>query len=459
MHKLERDLREKEWFLDFRKQLEAKEIHWIGGGKAANKILNDIRRHQMMWKDGDNEWVEIGSGGFSINNTVGLSEAKKSLKKVGLIQIKENPLNGPCGSRCCSYKIDDDLFKNELPNIRKKDPIYLKRREKKQKQHNILNNELHAIIEANSRRLTIDYERLYEFLTEADNTEEFIQIQTVFDKFVIEDIHEIIQDRTDRIHSPWLQVPKRFREFIFNADGKQLVDIDMVSAHPAILLHLYEKFDYASFIAENKALKESWTSLNRSRDIQQGGDGKAPSYSLPLDEVEKRKYKRAVKEDIYSFLAGKVRELSLKNVDYSRPQVKQMFSAFLNSPSWLEKETVTHLNFRIGRNKINLVGQAFIREFPFLTLLMQHEAKDPAFDIKSKDGDDCYGIAIMRMESKIMRTVYELLAKKSLFFIPCHDGVLVEADAVDLTCNSILQSMKGELGLRYDSSFIKTTYL
>ena len=54
----------------------------------------------------------------------------------------------------------------------------------------------------------------------------------------------------------------------------------------------------------------------------------------------------------------------------------------------------------------------------------------------------------MRMESKIMRTVYELLAKKSLFFIPCHDGVLVEADAVDLTCNSILQSMKGELGLR-----------
>ena len=33
-------------------------------------------------------------------------------------------------------------------------------------------------------------------------TEEFIQIQTVFDKFVIEDVHEIIQDRTDRIHSP-----------------------------------------------------------------------------------------------------------------------------------------------------------------------------------------------------------------------------------------------------------------
>ena len=62
MHKLERDLREKEWFLDFREQLEAKKIPWIGGGKAANKTLNDIRRHQMTWKDGNNEWVEIGSG-------------------------------------------------------------------------------------------------------------------------------------------------------------------------------------------------------------------------------------------------------------------------------------------------------------------------------------------------------------------------------------------------------------
>ena len=70
----------------------------------------------------------------------------------------------------------------------------------------------------------------------------------------------------------------------------------------------------------------------------------------------------------------------------------------------------------------------------------------------------CYGIAVMRMESKIMRRVYELLAKKSLFFIPCHDGVLVEEAAVALTRRTILNSMNSELGLRYDESFIKTTY-
>ena len=75
MHKLERDLREKEWFLDFREQLEAKNITWIGGGKAANKILNDIRRHQSTWKDGNNEWVEIGSGGFSISFTTSVSKS------------------------------------------------------------------------------------------------------------------------------------------------------------------------------------------------------------------------------------------------------------------------------------------------------------------------------------------------------------------------------------------------
>ena len=86
-------------------------------------------------------------------------------------------------------------------------------------------------------------------------------------------------------------------------------------------------------------------------------------------------------------------------------------------------------------------------------------AKDPSFDIKSKDGDDCYGIAVMRMESKIMRNVYELLAKKSLFFIPCHDGVLVEEAAVGLTTKTILQSMSRELGLHYDQSFLKTTYI
>jgi len=459
MHKLERDLREKEWFLDFRDQLVAKNIPWIGGGKAANKTLNDIRRHQMTWKDGNNEWVEICSGGFSISNTRILKKAKKHLEDAGLIQIKNNPLNGPCGSRCCSYKLDDDLYKNELPKIRKKDAVYLKRRVTKKKAHNILNNELHAIIQANSEKLTVDYERLYELLIASENTEDLIQVQTVFDKFIKEDIHEITKDRTDRIHSPWLQVPKRFRQFVYNSDGKKLVDLDMVAAHPAILLHLYEKFDYASFIAENKALKEKWNGHHRSRDIQQGGSGEAPSYSLPPEEKEKRKYKKAVKNDIYEHLGRKVTELSFKNVFYSRPQVKQMFSAFLNSSSWLEKDPVNHLKFRIGRNKVNLVGQAFMNEFPLLTTIMQMEAKNPAFDIKSKDGDDCYGIAIMRMESKIMRRVYELLAKKSLFFIPCHDGVLVEEAAVALTRRTILNSMNRELGLRYDESFIKTTYL
>ena len=459
MHKLERDLREKEWFLDFRDQLVAKNIPWIGGGKAANKTLNDIRRHQMTWRDGNNEWVEIGSGGFSISNTTILSKAKIDLQKAGLIKIKDNPLNGPCGSRCCSYKLDDDLYKSELPKIRKKDAVYMKRRVTKKKAHNILNNELHAIIQANSEKLTIDYERLYEFLIEAENSEELIQAQSVFNKFIREDIHEITQDRTDRIHSPWLQTPKRFREFIINSDGKKLVDIDMVAAHPAILLHLYDKFDYASFIAENKALKEAWTDTRRFLDIKDGGDGKTPTNSLPPEEKEKRKYKKAVKNDIYKSLGAKVTELSCKNVFYSRPQVKQMFSAFLNSSSWLEKDPVNHLKFRIGRNKVNLVGQAFMNEFPILTTIMQMEAKNPAFDIKSKDDDDCYGIAIMRMESKIMRRVYELLAKKSLFFIPCHDGVLVEEAAVALTRRTILNSMNRELSLRYDESFIKTTYL
>ena len=459
MHKLERDLREKEWFLDFREQLEAKNITWIGGGKAANKILNDIRRHQSTWKDGNNEWVEIGSGGFSISNTTILSKTKKDLMEAGLIQLINNPLNGPCRSRCCSYKLDDDLYKNELPKIRKKKAVYLKRRLLKKTTHNILNNELHAIIQANSEKLTIDYEGLYDFLNRSENTEDFIQIQTVFDKFIKEDIHDITQDRTDRIHSPWLQISKRFRRFVYNADGKKLVDIDMVAAHPAILLHLYVKFDYASFTAENKALKEKWTSHHRSRDIQLGGSGEAPSYSLPPEEKEKRKYKKAVKNDIYEHLGRKVTELSFKNVFYSRPQIKQMFSAFLNSSSWLDADPVSHLNFRVGRNKVNLVGQAFISEFPILTELMQLEAKDPSFDIKSKDGDDCYGIAVMRMESKIMRNAYELLAKKSLFFIPCHDGVLVEEAAVGLTTKTILQSMSRELGLHYDESFLKTTYI
>lgn len=67
--------------------------------------------------------------------------------------------------------------------------------------------------------------------------------------------------------------------------------------------------------------------------------------------------------------------------------------------------------------------------------------------IISKNEKPSFGNGLMAMESKVLDPVYSELMAKELFFIPCHDGVLVEADAVETTITLILRSLKQHTGL------------
>ena len=456
---LEKEIKKYHHNLDFSQLLEEKGLSWVrGGGKTCNKILNDIFKKQNHWKDGKNEWTEISQlGGFSIKKGSDIRRYTGILQENEIIEISRYKLYGSYGTKCYSYKFDNEFYKNELQSIRNKKCILQKRTSSKPKEINnkIEDEKLQKIIKKNSEKLIIDFERL-EREVDQGNGELMSEISNTFGKFVKEEGHHIYDDVNGRIYSPWIETTKEFRPFIKNKDGKVLVDIDIKSSHPTLLLSLHNKFDYRKFTEDNKAAKEAWNGYKASRDIQQGGDGVAPIGRIPEPEKERLKYRRVLEEDIYTFLQKEVNS-KIKHKAYGRDDIKRMFSAFLNSSSWLDEETLSHLNFRTKHNKINEVGETFIREFRYLFDLMKIAATEDQSEILSKKGEPCLGIGLMKMESKLMRPVLEELAKEDLFFIPCHDGVLVEKDAAKIAKNKILSSIKS-FGIQPHESMVKVNY-
>lgn len=459
MHSLEKQIKKYHHNLDFTQVLERKGINWNrGGGKPCNKILNDIFNHQKSWKTGNNEWIEISQeSGFSIKKRYDITKYTTRLEDEGLIEITRTCLYGTYGTKCYSYKFQDQFYRNELPSIRKNKCILQKRTKSKtsENRNKLEDDELYKIIKSNSEKLFIDYEKLEKEI-DIENGEVMAAVSFICSDFVKEEGHHIYDDVNGRIYSPWIETAKEFRPFIKNKDGKVLVDIDIKSSHPTLLLSLYDKLDYKKFRDNNKAAKEAWNGYKASRDIQQGGDGMAPIGRIPEQEKERLKYKKVLQGDIYTFLQKEVNS-KIKHKDYGRDDIKPMFSAFLNSSSWLDEETLSHLSFRTKHNKINEVGKAFIKEFPCLFDLMKIAATKDQSEILSKKGEPCIGIGLMKMESNLMRPVLEELAKKNLFFIPCHDGVLVEEDAARLAENKILSSIKS-LGIQPDESMVKVNY-
>lgn len=460
MNLLEQQVKKYHHNLDFTQALERRGLKWTrGGGKPCNKILNDIYNKQKYWKNGKNEWTEISQeSGFSIKKRSDIKRYTNTLENKGIIEVKRYCLYGTYGTRCYAYKFGDDFHKNELRSIRKNKCILQKRTKSKthEKRNKIENEELYKIIKNNSEKLVIDYDRLEKEI-DIENGERLAEVSFICSGFVKEEGHHIYDDVNGRIYSPWIETTKDFRPFINNKDGKVLADIDIKSSHPTLLLSLYDKFDYKKFAEDNKATKKDWNEYKASRDIQQGGDGAAPTGRIPEPEKERLKYKKVLQGDIYTFLQKEVNS-KIKHKAYGRDDIKRMFSAFLNSSSWLEEETLSHLNFRIKHNKINEVGKAFIREFPNLFELMKEVATKDQSEILSKKGEPCIGIGLMKMESKLMRPVFEELAKKDLFFIPCHDGVLVEEDAVEVTKDKILTSTSKILSIKADPSMVKVNY-
>ncbi len=459
MNLLEQQVKKFHHNLDFTQVLEGKGLKWSrGGGKPSNKILNDIFNHQKNWKKGNNEWIEISQeSGFSIKKRYDITKYTTRLEDEGLIEITRICIYGSFGNRCYAYKFDDDFYKNELKSIRKNKCIIQKRTKSKthEKRNKIENEELYEIIKNKSEKIVIDYDRLEKEI-DIENGEIMAEVSFICGGFVKEEGHHIYDDANGRIYSPWIETTKEFRPFIKNKDGKVLVDIDIKSSHPTLLLSLYDKFDYKKFAEDNKAAKKAWNGYRAFRDIKQGGDGVAPTGRIPEPEKERLKYKKVLEEDIYTFLQKEVNS-KIKHKAYGRDDIKRMFSAFLNSSSWLDEETLSHLSFRTKHNKINEVGQTFIREFPYLFELMKIAATEDQSEILSKKGEPCIGIGLMKIESKLMRPVFEELAKKNLFFIPCHDGVLVEEDAAKLAKNKILSSIKS-FGIQPHESMVKVNY-
>jgi len=257
---LEKEIKKFHHNLDFSQLLEEKGLRWVrGGGKTCNKILNDIFKKQKHWKDGKNEWTEISQlGGFSIKKGSDIRRYTGILQEKEIIEISRYKLYGSYGTKCYSYKFDDDFYKNELQSIRNKKSILQKRTSSKPKESNnkIEDGELHKIIKKNSEKLIIDFERL-EREVDQGNGELMSEISDTFGKFVKEEGHHIYDDVNGRMYSPWIETTREYRKFITHKEGKTLVDLDITSSHPTILSSLYPKFDYVKSKADKKAAKEA----------------------------------------------------------------------------------------------------------------------------------------------------------------------------------------------------------
>ena len=397
----------------------------------AQRILTDIYRHQKRFAAGKNEWVEIGvEYGFSITISKGkLAEIKDKLEIKGCIEIRRSKRYGTNNPFAYKYRFNEEFFTKAIIPAIEGEPVKLRRANKNRKPREIVTHSermgLLQQVKRNSEMLIPDYEAIEAYVGEM-NAGEAIHAANILAPFLDEHInHFVSEDRNGRIYSPYLQVHRIWRPYVYHKEGKVLVDIDIKTCHALLLYSLYSKY-YFSFEDEKK---------------------------------EKRLFKRIIVHgDLYEFLRSKVNKYKTKR-KYTRDEVKKYFNSFLNSATWCELDQDIRAkdfkeDYRAGRGKINEVGKVFSKTFPGLFERMKQEVAANLPLLTSKNSKPALGNGLMAMESKVLDPVYAELMAKDYFFIPCHDGVLVEADAKELTVNLILKSLEQQTGLS-DKAVIK----
>lgn len=397
----------------------------------AQRVMTDIYRHQKRFAAGKNSWVEIGiqygfSGTYSNKK---LASVKDKLEAKGCIEIDRRKRYAKDNPFAFKYRFNDEFYTAAvLPAIEGK-PVQLRRANKNRKPREIVTHSerigLLQQVKRNSEMLIPDYEAIETYMSEM-SAGEAIHAASVLTPFLDDHIdHYISEDRNLRVYSPYLQLPRIWRPYVYHKEGKVLVDIDIKTCHALLLFALYSKRG-SDYVGEAK---------------------------------EKRLFKRIIVHgDLYKFLRSKVNKYRTKR-KYSRDEIKKLFNSFLNSSAWCELDqdirSRDFKEYRAGKGEINKVGQVFSKAFPILFRRMKEEVAANLPLLKSKKAKPALGNGLMAMESKVLEPVYAELMAKDYFFIPCHDGVLVEADAKELTVNLILKSLEQHTGLS-DKAMIKT---
>ena len=412
-----------DWNLDLKPAL--RKLDWgTTHLTPAQRILTDIHRYQRRFADGKNEWVEIGVVfGFSFTVSPSkLAEIKDLLEAKGCIKISRFKLYGPCGSEAYKYKFTPEFYSKAVKPAEQGKAVQLRKANKNRKPREIKSHSerigLLQQVKRNSEMLRVDMEAIEDLMGNM-SAGQTVYASSMLEPFYGELVsHHISEDRNGRIYSPFIQMDRGWRPHVYHEDGKELVDIDIKTCHALLLFANYKKRNDPD--------------------------------SIYGEEKEKRLFKQIiVNRDLYKYLGNKVNKY-LKKGTYSRDKIKRYFNSFLNSDAWCDGEDVQSKDFkeyRAGKGYINKVGKAFDNSFPILFKRMKEQVASNLKYIISKNEKPSFGNGLMAMESKVLDPVYSELMAKELFFIPCHDGVLVEADAVETTITLILRSLKQHTGL------------
>lgn len=414
-------------FLNFESALIQRGWQKTNGVKSAIRVLNSIFRYQKFFSKVKNGWVEISSNhGFNVSLSGSeLRVIKDRLQHSRCIQIKRIKLYGEMGSKAYEYRFEPNFYTSVVERLKSEKPVYLKwsKTEKKPKQ-DITKSERHSIliqVKHNSEQLEVNWEKVEE-LYETLDTEEKWMLENSIRPFASEILdHHISEDLNGRIYSPYISIHRAYRPFIYHKDGKIIHDVDIKTCHPTFLYSLYQ-------------------------------------YCSEEEDKERRLYKKIItKGDFYGFIECGINKFN-KGKPVERDRVKQLFSSFLNSDAWcdveMELKAKNFKNYRAGKPTINAAGRVFIKKFPVLFERMKEAVKKNLEFVMSKKDKPCLGIALMAMEKDILDPVYSELVARGYFFIPCHDGFLVEDDALNLSMELLRRNLELKTGLN-DKELIK----
>ena len=361
-----------------------------------SRLLDDIHTHQVCHRTKRNPWIEINcNSGWSVK--MGNSKRARLLRELegaGIIECDHDYLYGSYGSKAKSYRFSGKFF-GLIPGVEKGELLLKKRKAKKPRPDEVegLDPVLYTAIKANISQLTHNDEELGAFFDRLGRgAKAWKTLQRICNGFK----EGAVVFTKGRIFIPPQQVPRSCRSAVVHRDGKQIKDVDIKSCHPTFLFSLY----------------------------------KGMSQSELAEMAVYREY----------FQAGFYERIS-ENVGTRMPRkrAKRLFNTFLNDREWSRES--------IRKEKFNQLGQAFCDLFPILFSRMEEFVAKNRQELMSKRGGVSIGIGFMAMELKVLEPVYLELTRKGVWWLPFHDGFIVEEAGTTLAVEVALQSLGKVIGM------------
>jgi hypothetical protein len=391
---------ENDALLDFSGVLKSR--GWVKNIIPAVRMLNDIYTHQNLWKEGNNEWVAIGgeTGWSTSCSNAKKREIKDQLMTSGCIESDGFKLYGPCGSKAFCYRFKIDFHNEVVMRVANQKPVlkkWLKKACRLKQGDFVLDQEFKRQLEANIKALEINWIGVEQIYDQCQHNAALVrQLLQSLRSFLDQNL-QAYQQR-NRIFTPVVNLPSQLRHLVSHKDGKELVKVDIKSCHATFISSRYE--------AETKE-----------------------------ERKEAGVYRNLIKWGFYEVMRQQV-YIGVR--PRGRDEVKRLFNAFLNSREWG--------NEKIRISYFNAVGKAFIKKFPILFQRIKDFVRKHGDEIMSRKGYPSIGIALMAIELKVLYPVYNELIARGYWFVPMHDGFVVEQDGLALAVQLTEQSLLERIG-------------